>query len=197
MKVIYKIRNIINNKIYIGSAVCFKDRVELHLNELRKNTHHCIYLQNAWNKYGENCFVFEIIEIIQEVDSLISREQYYLDQFLFAQDFILNKDKRFNSLGYNICPIAGSRLHSSVSEKTKKLISQSSFGKKKSKEHSINIKNGITDKFGKPVIDITNNILYKSISEASRESGLSIATISRQCSEGKVGRKITFRFNSK
>lgn len=194
MKVIYQIKNLINNKIYIGSAVSFKKRVELHINELNKGTHHCKYLQNAWNKHKQINFKFQILEVVELIDNLILREQYYLDTLLFAQEFILNKDKRFNKFGYNICPIAGSRLHSTVSEESKKKISNSTKGIKKSSSHSRNIKIGVTAKSGKSVIDIVNDVEYSSISEASRITGLSIAAISKQCSKNKIGRNFTFRF---
>ena len=58
---IYRIRNIINNKIYIGSAFNFKTREKRHFNQLRKGKHHSVLLQRAFDKYGEENFVFEII----------------------------------------------------------------------------------------------------------------------------------------
>lgn len=104
---IYKITNIITNKIYIGSAMNIYERYINHISMLRNNSHHSIHLQRAFNKYGENNFTFEIIEQCEE-NELISREQYYLNTLLFAQEFIKNGDKRFIKLGYNIKPSAGS-----------------------------------------------------------------------------------------
>jgi hypothetical protein len=37
---IYCIKNIINNKLYIGSAKNFRIRFNIHLSQLRKNKHH-------------------------------------------------------------------------------------------------------------------------------------------------------------
>jgi group I intron endonuclease len=65
---IYQIRNIVNNKKYIGSSKNPKKRFREHLRRLRKNTHHSIILQNAWNKYGEDKFVFEIIVYCEQKD---------------------------------------------------------------------------------------------------------------------------------
>jgi len=45
--VIYKITNIINNKIYIGSAAYYDKRIGDHVSNLRKNKHHNKYLQSA------------------------------------------------------------------------------------------------------------------------------------------------------
>jgi group I intron endonuclease len=75
---IYKITNLINDKCYIGSAIDPKTRFYVHKSHLRKNKHHSILLQRAWNKYGENSFIFEVIEECP-ADDLIIREQYYID----------------------------------------------------------------------------------------------------------------------
>lgn len=77
---IYKIENIINKKIYIGSTINFKQRKSDHLSRLRKNKHPNAYLQNSWNKYGEENFVIEILERCK-IEDLLTREQYYIDLY--------------------------------------------------------------------------------------------------------------------
>jgi group I intron endonuclease len=88
MIVIYKITNIVNDKIYIGSTKDFATRCRTHINELNKNTHRNSKLQNSWNKYGKNNFRFEIIEY--DVKDQYFTEQLYLDKLS------LNKDTCFN-----------------------------------------------------------------------------------------------------
>lgn len=100
---VYQIRNLTNNKLYIGSSEKFDKRWNLHLSQLRRNIHHSIHLQRAWNKYGANIFIFEIIEEC-ESDKCLDREQHHLDTILFASC----NDERFSQLGYNICRVAGS-----------------------------------------------------------------------------------------
>lgn len=87
---VYKIINKKNGKFYIGSSKNIYKRWDQHKNDLRNNCHDNGHLQNAWNKYGENNFEFEIIE---ECDDKIQfeREQYYL-----------NTLKPFDDNGYNI-----------------------------------------------------------------------------------------------
>jgi len=62
IKCVYMIYNLKNGKCYIGSTKNFEKRYKTHLYQLRHNKHHCLYLQRAWNKYGENKFIFSILE---------------------------------------------------------------------------------------------------------------------------------------
>ena len=61
---IYIIENLINNKIYVGSSINLKRRKYFHFNYLRNNKHGNKHLQLSFNKYGEECFNFKIIECI-------------------------------------------------------------------------------------------------------------------------------------
>jgi group I intron endonuclease len=60
--VIYKIMNVQNGKFYVGSTKNLLQRTSTHRRRLRTNTHHCPQLQAAWNKYGEQAFVFVVVE---------------------------------------------------------------------------------------------------------------------------------------
>ena len=62
--VIYRIRNVTNGKFYVGSTVNTQERFRTHRKKLRTGKHHCAHLQAAWNKYGEDCFKFEIVEVV-------------------------------------------------------------------------------------------------------------------------------------
>jgi len=50
---VYQIRCKSNGKIYIGSAVNLRQRWDGHRRALRKQRHHNVHLQAAWNRYGE------------------------------------------------------------------------------------------------------------------------------------------------
>lgn len=77
---IYMIINILNNHKYIGSTNNFKRRLTRHRAELRKDRHHSLYLQRAYNKYGEDKFLVYILEKCSPIkDTLIFLEQKYLD----------------------------------------------------------------------------------------------------------------------
>jgi group I intron endonuclease len=120
---IYKIRNLLDDKIYVGSSISIEQRWQQHKQQLRKNKHHSKYLQNAWNKYGAESFFIETIEDLTFLitdsketikEKLLEREQYYIDTF---------------KPQYNGCPKAGSRLGSKASEETKAKMSASMKGK--------------------------------------------------------------------
>lgn len=59
---IYEIKNKTNGKIYIGLSESIYDRWRSHRNMLNRNCHFNIFLQRAWNKYGEENFEFNIVE---------------------------------------------------------------------------------------------------------------------------------------
>ena len=123
---IYKFTNTLNQKIYIGSAKNLRKRFVQHISALRNNSHHSKHFQSAWNKYGEENFVYEVIEFT-EIDSLLEREQYYLDTLLFAQEYINKLSNKFLELGYNINPTAKNRLGTTQSEENiRKSISNNS-----------------------------------------------------------------------
>ena len=92
---IYQIKNTLNGKCYIGSAVALQQRWAVHLSTLRRGKHYNLHLQRAFDKYGEAVFTFTILEYLEDSLQLILREQYCLDT--------LNPE-------YNISPTAGSTL---------------------------------------------------------------------------------------
>ena len=89
---IYKIENIINNIIYIGSSINVEKRFERHKYDLKRNKHHNIYLQRSYNKYGIENFKFEIIEECNILD-IKSIEQKYLDNIFSDKE---RENKYFN-----------------------------------------------------------------------------------------------------
>ena len=90
--VIYKIRNVVNQKFYVGSTGNTRERFRCHRNRLRKNKHHCQHLQAAWNKYGEECFIFEVIEHVESIDRLQAAENVWLAEWV-GKPICYNKSK--------------------------------------------------------------------------------------------------------
>ena len=99
---IYLIRNIKNGKFYIGSAVNFKSRWRNHRHKLRLNRHENLHLQNAWNKCGEQLFIFEI-DMECPIDKLKQIEQVYLDIYV-------GRPECYNIANDAYCPMRGRKL---------------------------------------------------------------------------------------
>jgi len=77
---IYKITNLVTNKVYIGSAKNIDARIKAHISKLKGNFHINKHLQSSYNKYKEENFKFEII---REVSNSILRraEQFYINKY--------------------------------------------------------------------------------------------------------------------
>lgn len=69
---IYRIRNEITGKVYIGQSVNVTKRLNAHKNSLRLGNHRNVHLQSSWKEYGEDSFSFEVIVIcaVEELDDL-------------------------------------------------------------------------------------------------------------------------------
>lgn len=117
---VYRIRNSCNGKVYIGSSLNIDLRKSSHRRDLRNNRHCNTHLQNAWNKYGEESFTFEVLEKIDNPDVLRDREQFWMDKHqCYIKDY-----------GYNIAPTAGSSLGRKHTKETRAKMSKSRSGEK-------------------------------------------------------------------
>ena len=79
---VYKITNVVTGRVYVGSTTdSFRHRWYAHRYELNRNTHGNAYLQNSWNKYGEEAFEFTVLEELCDVGMIYEREQYWIDHY--------------------------------------------------------------------------------------------------------------------
>ena len=89
MGYIYKIQNILNNKVYIGQTIkTVEKRFIQHKNNSNKSYFSQIVLYKAFNKYGIENFNCEVVEEIDN-SKLDEREKYWIEYY----------DSYFN--GYN------------------------------------------------------------------------------------------------
>jgi|APGre2960657373_1045057.scaffolds.fasta_scaffold46496_1 group I intron endonuclease len=120
---VYRIKNTVNGKLYIGSSVNCKRRIVQHKNALRNGRHHSRYLQREWNKSGEDTFAFDIIETCAS-EHVRAVEQVFIEYFESANA----------QHGYNMCPVAGSCRGTKASDETRRKMSQSARGHSVSEE---------------------------------------------------------------
>lgn len=112
---IYEIKNTINHKVYIGLSSNIRNRFNYHRYALRNNIHTNRFLQDDWNIYGEDNFVFNIIEECPE-DLLSEKEIELISEY--------NATNR--KYGYNILQGGG---FPDMTEEIKQRISKSHKGK--------------------------------------------------------------------
>ncbi len=132
---IYIVKNILNNKIYIGQTKCIisgrkyggKTRWQVHKYRAFKYKNDCNIFYNAIRKYGIENFQMNIL-IKCNIDELDFYEKKYI--------------KEYNSLypnGYNI--ETGGHLNKELNDKTKDLLSEAKrFTQIKNKDDIDNIK---------------------------------------------------------
>lgn len=100
---IYEIRNTINGKRYVGSAVDFGNRWRVHAQSLARGDHHSRALQRAWVRYTPRAFQFNKLLACSKED-LIMYEQICMDAL---------------KPEYNCAPKAGSQLGLKMGEEAK------------------------------------------------------------------------------
>jgi group I intron endonuclease len=111
---VYKVFNTLDGHCYIGSAVNVQTRINEHFRNLRHNRHGNIYLQAAYNKYGE---VFDV-ELLAECTPgmLLFVEEYFFKCY--------NKGQKYNILDH-----AGNNLGYKHTEQSLEKIRQANTGK--------------------------------------------------------------------
>jgi group I intron endonuclease len=117
---VYKIVNMLDGKIYVGSSISLKNRKYEHFRALRKGTHKNKHLQNAFIRDKEENFQFEIIEEIKRYtdkeklkEELYIKENYWMEKLEVIKEGVCNHD-----LGYNMNPSSKSSLGIKRSEET-------------------------------------------------------------------------------
>ena len=81
---IYQIKNLENNKVYIGETTRGEVRWKEHLRDLRGNRHPNKLLQEDFDKYGEEAFEWTILKEFDDEDknTLLLEEARTIQQFI-------------------------------------------------------------------------------------------------------------------
>lgn len=133
---------------------------------LRKGTHNNRRLQEDFNKYGEDNFIFRILEKLDNLENSIEREQYYIDKkedkynigsSISGGDLFTNNPRKDYIRNIRREQMSGKGNHQYGKEKTKKMI--------------LSVKKANS----KPII--INGKYFSSINEASRILNINDTTI--------------------
>lgn len=128
MNGIYAVRNLVNNKVLVGQTrLAFKQRWKIHIRNLKNNKHENPHLQNAFGKYGETAFVFQVLE--DTTNDLNGKEVAWIEKL----------NSRNRDIGYNIRD-GGS--HGKLSNESRKKMSAVRKGRKLTEKHKQNISIG-------------------------------------------------------
>jgi len=198
---VYQILNKINNKSYVGSAVNLKNRKLQHFSNLRKNKHTNEYLQNSWNKYGEDCFEFIVLATCPK-EYCIKLEQWFIDNL----SNLFNIQKKANSSFGRPCKLetklkhSENRINYKHSIETKNKITNSLLNNKrcvgkKQKETTIKLRissDGYVDfmlKKQKKILQMNKNNepikIFNSVHECSDQLKINVGDLSKICNNVK------------
>lgn len=170
---IYCITNLLNGKTYIGqTGESFLRRFWHHQWKLRNHKHDNPHLQAAFDKYGDDCFEFIVLEVCSTKDELDSKEIYYIAQ---------------ESNSYNILAGGGGRRGAPMSEHAKKLLSEKNRAKMTGKKHSELSKARMSaSRTGQPYTrHRSTTVINEEIAQSAKKmliQGLSVSSVAAQLS---------------
>ena len=108
---VYLVRNTVNGMAYVGSSANIEIRLATHRSKLASGKHPSKKLQEAWDKFGAQCFEFATIHPCEE-EFLELFEQHFMNKLEAA------------TKGYNTAPRPTARRIKSpgISEPTERAI---------------------------------------------------------------------------
>lgn len=170
---IYKIECLKNNMVYVGSSIDIQARLTWHKSHLINNTHYKKGMQEDFNKYGIENFVFEIVELTTE-KRLKEKEIYYTKKLKAVEH------------GYNAF-ISISGRYKKTSKHNKKLSKKRIFSDEHRKHlqdaYKRNIESGIEYSCNKiSVTCFETGKVYQSIAQAQKDTKASKIS---ECINGK------------
>lgn len=193
---IYKIQNILNDKVYIGSSIHIMNRWSRHRSDLEKNRSTSNKLQLSYNKNGKDNFKFSIIEECS-IDELLEREQFYIDLFDSYNKGYNSVKFAGHTLGYSPTQETRDKIRKTMlernpfkgrkhSEETKELLRIINTGKKLSEEHKKKIsENSSRHNLGKKLSDETK----KKLSDAHKGKKRSLESIEKGANKNRGSKR--------
>lgn len=79
---VYRIRNVVSGKFYIGSSANLYERWRTHRQKLRSLKHPNQHLLSSWAKHGEEAFIFEILKEFDCVQKMMEYEEALITEHI-------------------------------------------------------------------------------------------------------------------
>ena len=95
---VFQIRNLVNEKVFIGSSLNLDGIFNRHEFQLKMGGHPNKPLQSDWNAFGSENFAFEILE---EVFPRENPGYNYREDLEVSEDLWLEKLEPYGDKGYN------------------------------------------------------------------------------------------------
>lgn len=95
---VFQIRNMVNEKVFVGSALNLPGIFNRHKVELKMGSHKNKALQAEWNEFGADKFAFEILD---ELTPVSDPQHDYREDLTHLEDLWLEKLQPFGEQGYN------------------------------------------------------------------------------------------------
>ena len=95
---VFQIRNLDNEKIFIGSSLNLPGIFNRYRLDLKSGTHLNKFLQSEWNEYSSEKFAFEVLD---ELTPGAELDRDYREELTFLEDLWLDKLQPFGERGYN------------------------------------------------------------------------------------------------
>jgi hypothetical protein len=93
---VFQIRNLTNEKVFIGSSMNLKGIFNRHEFALKAGGHTNKALQKDWNELGSENFAFEVLEELEPREDLDDKTE-----LTFLEDLWLEKLEPYGERGYN------------------------------------------------------------------------------------------------
>ncbi|MBI1933158.1 MAG: GIY-YIG nuclease family protein [Ignavibacteriales bacterium] len=95
---IFKVENSVSKKLFVDFGLNVKGKINGCKFQLDNNSHPNKGLQEDYNTFGGNNFIFEVIDILEPKDN---ESKNYVEELKILEEMWIEKLKSYNEFGYN------------------------------------------------------------------------------------------------